>query len=83
MIFTVIFSAGTLITTIVVFSSFTLLRNDLNMIKCSMYYSLDVASNGDQGKSWGGFGQVQTQLSSITGLISTTASEANSSLWGN
>lgn len=53
------------------------------MIKCSMYYSLDVASNGDQGKSWGGFGQVQTQLSSITGLISTTASEANSSLWGN
>jgi hypothetical protein len=38
------------------------------MVKCGMYYSLDVTTNGDQANNWGGFGQVQSQLESIGGL---------------
>jgi hypothetical protein len=58
-----IFVTGILICTIIVFSSFTTLRKDVEMVKCGMYYSLDVATYGDQTSSWGGFGQVQSQLS--------------------
>ena len=39
------------------------------MVKCSMYYSLDVATNGDQNNSWSGFGQVKSQLSEITAKL--------------
>lgn len=60
-----------------------MLRTDLEMIKCSMYYNIDVATNGLQERNWGGFGQVQSQLSSISDLIATTATEANNTLSNN
>lgn len=53
------------------------------MSQCSLYYSLDIASNGMQSRNWGGFGQVQTQLDSITGLIEGAAGEVESGLRGN
>ena len=53
------------------------------MVKCSMYYSLDVATNGEQTSSWGGFGQVQSQLSSISGLLTSTAATVSSTLSNN
>jgi len=74
---------GILICTIVIFSSFTTLRQDVEMVKCGMYYSLDVTTNGEQSMNWGGFGQVQSQLESISGLTETTATTVNSSLFGN
>lgn len=83
MTFGVLFSSGILITTIIVFSSFKMLRTDLDMTKCSMYYNIDVATNGLQERNWGGFGQVQSQLSSISDLISTTATEATNTLSDN
>lgn len=48
-----------------------------------MFYNIDVATNGLQERNWGGFGQVQSQLSGITGLINSTASSVNSNLAGN
>ena len=48
-----------------------------------MYYTLDVATNGEQSRNWGGFGQVQSQLSSISGLINSTAQTVSTSLSGN
>lgn len=60
-----------------------MLRTDLDMTKCSMYYNIDVATNGLQERNWGGFGQVQSQLSSISDLISTTATEATNTLSDN
>lgn len=77
------FAAGVLICTVVVFSSFGSLKTDISMFKCSMYYSLDVASNGEQSRNWGGFAQVQSQLSSISGLLDSTAATVSSSLSGN
>lgn len=83
MIFAVIFGAGIVICTIVVFSSFTILKKDVEMVKCGLYYSIDVATNGEQTQNWGGFGQVQSQLSSISGLVDSTATTVSSSLSGN
>ncbi len=83
MFFTVFFASGVVIATIVVFSSFSLLRQDLKMLKCSLYYALDVATNGDQTSNWGGFGQVQSQVSSITSLLNSTATAVSTQLSGN
>jgi hypothetical protein len=83
MFFAVLFATGILITTIVVFSSFTLLRSDIGMITCSLYYTLDVATNGNQASNWGGFGQVQSQISSITALLNSTASAVITDLSSN
>lgn len=59
MIFGILFAAGTLIATIVVFSSFKGIRNDVSMVQCSLYYSLDISTNGDQERNWGGLAKVQ------------------------
>ena len=53
------------------------------MVKCSMYYSLDVATNGDQDNSWSGFGQVQSQLSEITAKLDSAKTIVNNNLNGN
>ena len=42
----VIFGGGIVICTIVVFSSFRTLKTDVEMVKCGLYYSVDVATNG-------------------------------------
>lgn len=83
MFFTVFFATGVVVATIVVFSSFSLLRQDLALFKCSLYYALDVATSGNQAANWGGFGQVQSQVSSITSLLNSTASAVSSQLAGN
>ena len=83
MSFGVVLVTGILICSIIIFSSFTTLRKDVEMVKCGMYYSLDVTTNGDQTNNWGGFGQVQSQLESIAALVESTATTVNSSLFGN
>jgi len=42
----VIFGTGIVICTIVVFSSFSTLKSDVEMVKCGLYYSIDVTTNG-------------------------------------
>lgn len=48
-----------------------------------MYFSVDVATNGEQTQSWGGFGQVQSQLSSIASQVDSTSTTVSNSLSGN
>ena len=83
MIFAALLFLGVLVATIVVFSSFALLQEDLKMIKCGLYYGLDVAVNGDQTSNWGGFGQIQNQISNVTALLNSSAAAVNSTLLGN
>jgi hypothetical protein len=82
MIFAALFFLGVLVATIVIFSSFTLLQQDLKMIKCGMSYGIDVAVNGDQSSGWGGFGQLQGQISNVTALLTSAAAAVNSTLTG-
>lgn len=51
----------------------------MSLAKCSLYYSLDVAINGDIDSNWGGFGQFSTQMSNITSQLSSTASAITAS----
>jgi hypothetical protein len=82
MIFAALFFLGVLVTTIVVFSSFSLLQQDLKMVKCGLNYGLDIAVNGDQSSNWGGFGQIQNQISNVTSLLISAAAAVNSTLVG-
>lgn len=79
----VIFSVGILVTTIIIFSSTAILTKDMKMVKCALFYSLDVALNGDSVSKWGGFGQIQSQVGNITALLNSTAIAINSTLVGN
>jgi uncharacterized membrane protein YciS (DUF1049 family) len=83
MVVAVLFSAGILVATIVVFSSFSVLETDLKMVECGMYYSLDVAVSGEQTSKWGGFSQIQGQIGNVTALLNATALAINTSLVGN
>ena len=53
------------------------------MVKCSFYYTLDVAANGNQSTNWGGFAQIQSQIGNITGLLNSTATAANTQFSSN
>ncbi|CAM6002166.1 unnamed protein product [Sphagnum balticum] len=59
------------------------MSNDITMTKCSIYYSLDVAINGDTANNWGGFGQMQMQIGNISTLLSSASNLVNSQLTGN
>jgi hypothetical protein len=39
-----------------------------------MFYSLDVATNGDVNKNWGGFSQLATQISNVSALLTNAGS---------
>jgi hypothetical protein len=83
MIFTALFSVGIFITVIVAFSSLPSLQNDLTNTQCSLFYSLDIAINGDQTNEWGGFSQIQSQVGNISSLLSSAASLINSTFGNN
>ena len=53
------------------------------MTKCGIYYSLDITANGNQSTNWGGFAQVQSQISNITSLLNSTATTTTSQLSNN
>ena len=82
-IVTVVFGVGALICAIVGLSSFGSLSSDLQMVSCSMYYSLDTATNGDQAQSWGGFARIQAQVGNTSALLASAAATINSTLLGN
>lgn len=83
MIPAVIFSVGILIGTIIVFSTFTSFHSDIKMVQCGLYYSLDTALNGDQSHNWGGFAQLQSQVSNSSSLLGAAAASINANLLGN
>jgi len=53
------------------------------MTKCSIYYTLDVAINGDQTNKWGGFTQLKSQIGNVSNLLSTASTSINTNLAGN
>jgi hypothetical protein len=79
----ILFSLGALVTTIVVFSTFTNFDNDIKMVKCGLYYSLDTALNGDQSNNWGGFSQIESQIKNTSALLSGATSSINLNLINN
>jgi hypothetical protein len=78
-----IFSAGILVATIVVFSSLNSFHTDLKLVQCGLYYSLDVALNGDQPHNWGGFSQIQMQVQNTSSLLDSARTSINTNLAGN
>ena len=74
----VLFSVAVLVTTIVGFSAFSGLHEQAEMTRCSMYYTLDISLNGDPDGQWGGFSQVQTQLSDVVTQLNSTVTAAAS-----
>lgn len=79
----IIFSAGILVATIVVFSSFSSFHTDLKLVQCGLYYSLDVALNGDQPHNWGGFSQIQGQVQNTSSLLGAAKTSIDTNLAGN
>jgi hypothetical protein len=61
------------------FAYYPSLDEDAKMIKCSMYYSLDVAMNGDVNSNWGGFVQFATQMGNISSQLSTVGAAITAS----
>jgi len=53
------------------------------MTKCSIYYTLDLAINGDQSNNWGGFSQLQSQIGNVSSLLSTASTSISTNLAGN
>lgn len=53
------------------------------MAKCGLYYTLDITGNGNQSTNWGGFAQIQSQISNITSLLNATAVTVTSQLSNN
>ncbi len=50
--------------------------------KCSLYNMLDVTTNGEQAKHWGGFSQLKDQVGNISSLLTTASSEVNKNFKG-
>jgi len=69
-----------MITTIIGFVYFPKLEEHIKMTKCSIYYTLDIALNGDLTNKWGGFTQLSNQISNVSSLVSTASTEINTYL---
>lgn len=50
------------------------------MTKCALYYTMDVALNGDLLNSWGGFVQLSNQIGNISTQLSTASTAASTNL---
>lgn len=79
-IFTVLFAFGIALTTIIGFVYFPALEKDIKMTKCTLYYSLDIALNGDLNNGWGGFTQLANQIGNISNQLTTTSTAINANI---
>ena len=75
-----LFAFVILVTTILGFVFFPKLEEQIKMTKCSLYYTMDVALNGDLANNWGGFTQLSNQISNISSLVATAGTEINTYL---
>jgi hypothetical protein len=79
-VFAILFAAGIAITAIMGFVFYPALEKDLRMTKCALYYSVDVAVNGDQANHWGGFAQLANQIGNISTQLGTASTAASANL---
>lgn len=75
-----IFALAITITAVVGFAFFPALQKDIKMTKCALYYSIDVAVNGDLDKGWGGFTQLASQIGNISSQLSTASTAASANI---
>lgn len=73
MVFTIVFATAVFVVTIVMFTSFPLLKKQMELAKCSLFNTLDITKNGDQAKNWGGFAQLKNQVGNISSLLTTAS----------
>lgn len=50
------------------------------MTKCALYYSVDVAINGDDNSGWGGFVPLSQKIGNISTQLSTASTAASANL---
>ena len=50
------------------------------MTKCALYYSIDVAINGDLQNGWGGFTLLASQIGNISSQLSTASTAASANI---
>lgn len=55
------------------------LEQQSSIVKCHLYYSLDVVLNGEAAKGWGGLAQMGLQVSNISALLIASGAAAASS----
>jgi hypothetical protein len=55
------------------------LQQQSSLVKCHMYYSLDIALNGEVSKGWGGLAQMGLQVGNISELLTASGDAALSS----
>jgi hypothetical protein len=75
--FAIIFAAAITITAIVGFVFFPALQKTIKMTKCALYYSMDVALNGDLPNGWGGFTLLANQIGNISTQLGTASTAAS------
>jgi hypothetical protein len=54
------------------------LEKQSSIVKCHLYYSLDVTLNGEVSKGWGGLSQMGLQVGNISALLSEAGIAATS-----
>jgi hypothetical protein len=79
-IFSIIFAFAITITAVVGFVFFPALQKNIKMTKCALYYSMDVAINGDLENGWGGFSQLANQIGNISSQLSTASTAASANI---
>jgi hypothetical protein len=79
-IFAMIFAVAITITAIVGFTFFPTLQKDIKMTKCALYYSIDVAVNGDLENGWGGFALLANQIGNMSSQLSTASTAASANI---
>ena len=55
------------------------LEKQSSIVKCHLYYSLDVVLNGEVSKGWGGLAQMGLQVGNISALLTAAGASAASS----
>ena len=79
-VFAAIFGVAITVTTIMALIYFPRMEEDVKLTKCSLYYSLDMALNGELSYDWGGFIQLNTQISNMSALLTSASTSVNTHL---
>lgn len=72
-----IFSAG-----IVSFTAIPSMKKYIEYTKCSLYYSMDIAMNGDTDNGWGGFLSLKYKIGNISSLLDSASSQVTTYISG-
>lgn len=72
-----IFSAG-----IVSFTAIPSMKKYIQYTKCAIYYSIDIAMNGDTDNGWGGFLSLKYKIGNISSLLDSASTQVTTYISG-